>query len=709
MTHVRAREVVASPERRRFLTGLLVGLVVLAPAILAVPAAAATTPAATDQVLPVVVQVTKVSPQVLAPGDDLKVSVTLTNAGDDEIATPRVFVNLDRNGFISRSSLDAWRDAGPYGAAGIAIGMVDLEGPLAAGATASTTISIPAASIGLSSLTWSWGARGLAVEVVDAADPTRIRLGLVRTFTVWFPPQDVTPTTLSIVVPLTGPAPTTDQATSVAAQTASGGRLDEILRATASHPDVTWAVDPMLLTVASAGRGATGSPWADEILQAAEGREIQLIPWGDADVTALAHARATGLAQLAEERSIQAAADLGLDATDVFAWPGVATTDLETARFASSQGTRAVVVAPGELLPPNVLTYTPSALTTALTGSTDVDLLVPDAELSRSLTTGMTLEEEAAGGSAQLTGATAAADLLAELAIITRERPSDGRHLLAALPRGWTPVASIASAQLSALEDAPWVTLAPVSELAGASDSGVDRGSLAQRETRSTEVSADELDATATAVAERVAVAVMGADPQALSGDPDEDRLAPAALAWRSDPSGRATSIARVVAATALLRSAVSVPPTQTVNLISTSGDLPLRVNNALDQDVTVLVRLRPTNRRLVADTPVEVVIPARGETTVQIPVRGVQSADVETLVEITTTEGVVIDDTTRLTVKVRAEWENIGTAAFGGVLALGLVIGLVRTARRAHGTRADRAAAAAGVGVPEDLAQAGS
>ena len=705
MTRVRASTIAGAPRGRRLFTGLLVGLAVLAPALLAAPATA-TVPAATEQVLPILVEVTRISPQALAPGDDLTVTVTVTNTGAGAIAEPRVLVNLDRSGFLSRSSLDAWREAGPYAPAGTAIGRVDLEEPLAAGATATTTVSVPAASIGLSSLARTWGARGLAVEVVDAADPTRLRLGLARTFTVWFPPQDVTPTTLSVVVPLTGPAPTADQSTAVAAQTARGGRLDEVLRATASHPAVTWAVDPKLLAVADADLLANGSTWAEDVLQAAEGREIQLLPWGDADVSALAHATSAGLALLAEERSAQTATDLGLDATDVFAWPGVATTDLETALFSSDRGNRAVVVAPGELLPPSLLTYTPSALTTARSGSTDIDLLVPDAELSRSLTTGMTLEQEAAGGSAQLTGATAAADLLAELAVITRERPSDGRHLLAALSRGWTPDASIASAQLSAIEDAPWVRLAPVSELAASEDPIVDRGSLAQRETRSTEVSAAELDATATAVTDRVDVAAMGADPQALVGDPDGDRLAPAALAWRSDPPGRATSIAQVVARTILLRSAVSVPPPGTVNLISTSSDLPLRVDNALDQDITVLVRLRPTNRRLVADTPVEVMIPAGGETTVQIPVRGVQSADVEAVVEITTPAGVLVDNATRLTVKVRAEWENIGTAAFGGVLALGLVIGLVRTARRARGTRADRAVAAAGAGAAEDLAR---
>jgi len=38
--------------------------------------------------------------------------------------------------------------------------------------------------------------------------------------------------------------------------------------------------------------------------------------------------------------------------------------------------------------------------------------------------------------------------------------------------------------------------------------------------------------------------------------------------------------------------------------------------------------------------------------------------------------------------VRVRAEWEGIGTAVAGSLLALGLVIGVVRTIRRGRTSR---------------------
>ncbi len=87
-----------------------------------------------------------------------------------------------------------------------------------------------------------------------------------------------------------------------------------------------------------------------------------------------------------------------------------------------------------------------------------------------------------------------------------------------------------------------------------------------------------------------------------------------------------------------------------------------------------------------MAREAVTVTVPANGEATVRIPVHGVQSADVVTTVELLTPDGVTVDDATTMTVRVRAEWEGIGTAVVGGLLALGLVVGLFRTIRRGRG-----------------------
>lgn len=691
-------------------------------------AAPLTGPAAAAEAGDVDVAVDAITPTVLSPGEDLTVTVTLTNRGATPVTQPRVIVHLSTAVFISRSSLDVWREASDSAAAGRVAAELDLGAPLAPGASVEVTATVPAARVGLPRSTSSWGARGLAVDVVDVADPARVRLGITRTFVVWFPEQDVTQTAVSVLVPVTGPAPSADATDEVTELTARGGRLDSVLRATAQHPDVTWAVDPWLLTVAARGadaetpEGAKGVPsptpsasstpsapsaaevagaWAARLLEASDGREVQALPWGDADVTALAHAGRLDLLSRAQDRASRSSDELGLATSDVLVLPGESEPDLVTAGVAQDS---ALVVGPGALLPPGLLTYTPTGVATVATAAGDVTAVVADTRLSGALLTGRVTDastdardedtdgaDEDADRRAEPTPATAAADLLAELAVVTRERPAEARHLLAVLPRDWDPVPAVASAQLTALERAPFVRLATVAELAAAPATGVDRGTLPDRVVQDGEVAPAALDAVATAVDARRGIATMVDDPSALLGDLEPELLAPTALAWRAEPARRTGLVAASQARTAELRAAVSVPQPGDVNLVSRSGELPLRVATTLDQDVHLRLHLEPSSSRLVAED-VDVTVPAAGEATVQVPVHGVQSADVTVRVVLTTRDGVVVDDSTVMTVRVRAEWEGIGTAVAGVLLALGVVIGLTRTIRK--GRRSRRATA---------------
>lgn len=716
--------------RRRGVGGLLAALLAVAAAALpSGPAAAArddggtvvaATSVATATMPTVTMAVTSISPLVLRAGDDLTLTVRLTNGGSAPVAEPRVLVHLRSRGFISRSSLDLWREAGPYGDLGATVLAQDLDAPLGPGQSTTVTLTVPAASLGLPHSSADWGARGLGVELVDVADPSRLRLGVARTFVVWFPRSDVNPTLVSVLVPITGPAPGPDMTAEVTGLTASGGRLDDVLRATADHPDVSWAIDPSLVETArtgaavpteittvtpgvssaspgdASGSGASATPsptsgsgsaadtgadpaWADAVVAAAAGREVDLLPWGDADVTALVHDGDTTLLDDATERSASTAAELGLSGTSSLLLPGEPLPDLATAARAAQAG-QSLVVGPGELPQPAVLTYTPSDVTSVATGRGDATVLVPDERLSSALTTGWVLGADATA--APLTGATAAADLLAELAVITRERPADSRHMLIVTPRDWLPEVDVVRAQLDALESAPWVRTAPVSDLAQTAPTA-ERGTLPDRSVDGTEVPASQLQRVAETLDRRRSLATIVPEPDELLGDLDAERLAPAALAWRADPAGRAALVEASVARTETLAGAVTVPKSADLNLIASSGELPLRVANALDQPVTVDVRLRPSDARLVARQTVEVQIPAGGEETVQIPVHGVQTADVAATVELLTPDGVLLDDSTTVTVKVRAEWESIGTAIIGGLLAVAFVLGLVRTIRR--------------------------
>ncbi|KGM13061.1 DUF6049 family protein [Cellulomonas bogoriensis] len=656
---------------------------------------------------PVDVVLDELDPPVLEPGQDLRVHLTLTNTGATTLEEPRVVVHLDRGSFISRSSLDRWRGADPEGPLGAAIVNHDLDEPLDPGASVEVVVDVPATTVGLRTGQASWGPRGLGAQVVDVADPARARLGVVRTFLVWLPVEDVGTTYLSVATPLVGARPDgTAQAWVDELETLTGpeGRLRDVLTATAEHTGVTWVVDPWLVDATSGSlAGVTqqhARRWALDLLDAAEGHEVDLLPYTDPDVAALAHAGAWDLLDLARDHAAGRAADgyLPPEAVVSVAWPVDPLPDLATAAFV---GADPLVVAPGALPTPGILTYTPTGRTTITAQGRDVTVLTPDLRLSRAVQDGSMAWTPADDTTGTLSPAAAAQDLLAETAVITRERPADPRHLLVTTTRDWHPDPAVTRAQLTALEAAPWVVLEPLGTLVGASDAPVDRGTLPERMRHPAQIPADQLALVSGAVDERERYASMLEDPETLLAATAVERLAPASAAWREDPVGRSEMIARTTSATATLRDSVTVVAGGPINLISPTGDLRLRVTNAWPEPVTVRVGLRPDDSRLRADTDVEVTVPGSGETTAAVPVHGIQTADVVTTVELRTPTGDVIDDSTVMTVRVRAEWEGIGTAVIGVLLGLGLVIGVIRTVRRGRtGTRAEPQSEAG----PDDL-----
>ncbi len=658
-------------------------------------------PAQADTGRPVEVAITDIDP-VIGPGDDLHVTLRVRNDGAGTITRPRLLVHVARDGFISRSSLDRWRFADEDGEVGTAVWQEDLPNPLDPGQTVTVDVVVPASSVGLPNRRTAWGARGLAVQAVDIADPARVRLGLARTFLLWFPEQEVNATRLSVLAPVTGPAVDPLDGTwvpALEALTDEDGRLTALLDATADHPAVSWVVDPWLADPDN-GAGPTARAWASQLTDAKTGREVSLLPYLDADITALAHAGAGDLLTTAIERAERTDTPLPLSARVSLAWPADVEPDLATVALADRTGHDALVVGPGTLPSPGVLTYTPSGRTTVTAGGEDVTVLVPDDRLSTAFVTGVVAtsappagdepqDGEPAAAAPQMpdgvvTPATAAQDLLAELAVITRERPSDSRHVLVTVPRTWTPDAARVDAQLAALESAPWVQLEPVSALVGLPDPEVDRGSLPERAVASGEVDAATLGSVADAIDRRLHFVTIVADPTDILGDTELERLAPASVAWRSDPGGRGLAVQASHDRTRSLTGAVSVqqPPTP-LNVVSSEVGLPVQVTNTFDRTITVEIGLRPYDRRLVADKTVPITLDPGASGTVQIPVHALQSADVRVAVVVLTPDGTVLNDDTEFDVRVRAEWESIGTAVLGGLLALGLVVGLVRTIRR--------------------------
>lgn len=622
------------------------------------------------------VSVTAISPAVLTPGADLHVTAVVRNLGTVPLAEPAVVVSVRRSGFLTRTQLAAWTEDGAGSVTALA--KVPVAGPIEPGGTRTVDVTVPAGTTGLPGRSAAWGARGLVVDLLDAATT----VGAQRTFLVWYPGGTVSPTHLTMLVPLVNPGPNPDaaaQAELLAGAASPQGSLGSALAATAGHPEVGWAVDPSLLTAAATSSEPHAASWWRSFAAASAGREIAVLPWGDPDLGALAHADRPGLLTAARDESTRAVSALtglqGALRSDI-AWPA-ARVDGPTVGLAAGTGAAAVVVDGADLATGEDLTYTPSGRADLTQDARAIAALVPDATLSGLI-----------GDDDDASAAVRAQRVLAETAVITRERPNDSRHLLVTAPREWSADAETVSTVLDALESAPWVAMDPLSALLATPDPGVARAALPDRAASEGELSPGLVASLGDAAEELGVVSGIVADPAALVAAYRPPLLAPLAAAWRAEPTSRAGLADAALSEVAALRSGVAVVPGSAVNLISETGELPVVLRNDLDQPVTVRVALQPGRRLLSAETSDPVTVAARSELSVRLPVRAIANGNVSVSVVLETLEGQTLLVAEPFTIRVRADWENVGTAVIAAVLGVGVIAGLVRTARRGRSSR---------------------
>ncbi|QCB95052.1 DUF6049 family protein [Cellulomonas shaoxiangyii] len=635
------------------------------------------------------VQVLEIAPVVLRPGEDLTVRVRLTNTGEDEVTAPRAYVRIERIRPGTRADLETWlaepAATGSGGRVGTRAATVAADAPLPSGAAVDLTLTVPAGEVGLLDRPDVWGARGLAVEAVDG---TR-RVGLERTFVLWAPEGAIPQARVSVLAPVVGP-PTVPAALEGEATVPGddletlagpGGRLAEVLDVARAHPDVSLAVDPALVASARAADGAAGT-WSQDLLTVAAGRDVMVLPWGDPDLTALAHAGTPDLLQAAVERSRAATVggttqDAALAGrTDVLWAPGP-TTDQATADLAAEAGAEVLVLAPGDL---PTRTGEPSGARTDDAGDGLVGL-VPDEVLTELLVDPVSLDPDA-------TPATVVQRVLAELSVVARASGTGPQHLLVAPPRGWTPDREVVDATLAAVQSAPWSRLSSLSSLLGAPSDTTAREPLPALTEVAAALPAEQVRRLAEARAGTQTFASVTTDPDAIVAGVDEAVLTPLATAWRVDPPARAEVVDAVVTEVDARRTGLELAQTSTQNIISASGEVRFSVRNGLPADATVQVRTTPRKACLRAGESATVVVPAGGEAAVPVPVHATANCEVEVEAVLTSADGTPLSAPVTFLARVTPTIESVGTGVVGVLLAVGLVLGIVRTVRRGQSAR---------------------
>ena len=277
--------------------------------------------------------------------------------------------------------------------------------------------------------------------------------------------------------------------------------------------------------------------------------------------------------------------------------------------------------------------------------------------------------------------------LTAITAIITRERPASSRTIFAAAQRG-TVINERLTGRTKALFSPRWVSAMSFSEMAASEPTDVDRQTVGAGVLEADTETAISAMASSLTMLTPLAKATDDADAVYASVTP---QILPA-LSAQLTPSEQLDAATAVTSQVTTMLSAVTVEPSSTVNLINKSANFPVLVRNNLPWPVRVDVTLVPDDPRLRAIPAQSQTLAAQGATTVEVPVGAIGSGDIEVTYKVTTPNGVVLDDSQTVTVRMRAGWEDAITAVIASLFGLLFLAGITRSLRKRAARKAQAA-----------------
>lgn len=623
----------------------------------------------TEDETPISIELQSLSPSILTPAETVTLTVKLTNTSAQDLTSARVKLSLSRVSYSTRYSLTTWETASASAPLGSTIQQVDLPEPLAAKSSTTATFQVAASDFKFTGGTQNWGAKGVAVSV-DGDGPERLSdapLGVLRTYLLWYPQsQAETKVGFTFLIPLTASSydPLDDQNQAINTETKNEGRLNQLLTIAQSNPKVSLAVDPNLL------QRNPDAAWKAGLEGLSGRQDIFALPAFDQDQTAYLDAGLPIPDSLIDlptnwKTSLYLGDDEQSSAQDLL--------------VAQRTGKSVISLAPGVFAPKAELTYTTNAkasitnpdeqpLTALVQDQTVHDIMFsPTRNRSEILVSDQLANRQR---------------LLAELAVIYRERPADQRIVYSQMPRDFANLSAVKD-YLQALNAAPWVELKTVSELVESEPSTVERTALDQVPSTSPAISASTLQSAKSILNEAEHFSSILTEPNLVVPPLQAAYQNLTSRSWLRNAKGRALAKSQLEQNVSKLLGSITVISGSNYNLISSGSEIPMRLKNSLDQAVSFQVNLVPDDTRLRADVSQVVRAEKNSEVTTPIKLQAVGSGDVTVGVELIANDGTVIELDYTFSVRVRADWETLGTAIIAGILVLLLSGGIWRTIKR--------------------------
>lgn len=484
----------------------------------------------------------------------------------------------------------------------------------------SSTVSLSAAPGELGLPADTWGVYGVTVSVSVGDTVMWTSAAPITWQPALVPPLDVT-----VVASIAG----------------SNERVASLLAAT-DDDRVSLLVDPSALTISQR--------------LGLDSREAYLLPAGNLDISSVAHAEAPALLDAALEESRRYSS---------LPWLAVAaSSDDATAGLATQAGAVAILADPRW----SAIEDPPAAVVTAKPAG-DLELaplILPDQGISATLAS-QPPQQPATN-----------ARVLAAAALYAGEGHTSA---VVAPGDGWVVDGTQPSRAVETLLDAPFVTARPLTT--ALSDADRPSMDLPEVSAHDSDASSEQAIGAVSSLARLDVMAASADSPSTMVMDARRAVFGAMSLADRADPDRRAAEYATAVEQADAVIGAVAVTSGNSLNLVSSSGNVPVTVRNDLDVPVTVRVAMMSSSPSLVTKEQPTATIDPGTEATVLVPVTAVSNDDVDVTVALRNEDGQTVAVAETLRVKVRAQWGNAATGVFTVGLVVLLIGGIVRTARR--------------------------
>jgi hypothetical protein len=570
------------------------------------------------------VSITGVTPQfATSTTSTVTVSGTLTNHTGSTLHGIQLQLQWYPLTFLTRSDMDTFAGGGPVSLQGTqvtlqTVGDTTLGPALANGASTHWSVSF--------NLSQAFLDDGQPQTIGDyplqvlATSATNGYQGTSRTFLpYWTGSGSATPLKVAWIWPLIdtpqqGACPQTLATNSLNGSLAAGGRLSTLLNVglqKASTDDLTWAIDPALLSDATAmtrdyytggnaectdrnpmPASSAAKSWLTE-LAGTGGQPAFLTPYANVDAAALSHAgldadlaSAYRLGDAEASQILPSTFGSSADGTGsgtalAAAWPAGGTADAGVlTSLARAGGINTVVLNSGEL-PTSTPPYDNALARTKTSTGASMSALLADSGITAIL--GSASAASSAGAQFAV-----AQDFLAQTAMMVAEGPNaPSRSLVVAPPTDWDPSPAEATELLTLTKQAPWLRVADLGTLAtAAARAPVER--LPDRR-----VSGAELSASDGYVDKLQSLDQDVTQFEAILSDPPKSYLttlaravaATQSSAWRGRGSpGGWLALTELSDYITDLHNTVALIPVRKILLAGTSGDTLISVQNGLDQ-----------------------------------------------------------------------------------------------------------------------------